>query len=152
MSKTEFVYVTYIKTTPEKLWKALTTSEFTKQYWFDTAVESDWKVGSSLALRPEGNGAVMKGKVLKNNPYKELSYTWDFPNSEKAAAYPSRVTFSLEQDNDTVILTVVHDELEAGSEMSKGISRGWPLVLSSLKSLLETGKALKLPNWKGSCS
>jgi uncharacterized protein YndB with AHSA1/START domain len=151
MNKTEFVYVTYIKTTPEKLWQALTTSEFTKQYWFDTAVESDWKVGSPIALRPVGTGAVMVGKVLKNNPLKELSYTWDFPQSEKATASPSRVTFSLEKDNDMVKLTVVHDELEAGSEMSKGISRGWPAVLSSLKSLLENGKALAYPNLKGSC-
>lgn len=148
MNKTEFVYVTYIKTTPEKLWQALTTSEFTKQYWFDTAVDSDWKVGSPLVLRPSGNGAVMKGKVLKNNPPKELAYTWDFPNSEKATANPSRVTFSLEKDNDMVKLTVVHDELEAGSEMSKGISKGWPAVLSSLKSLLENGKALSYPSWK----
>lgn len=152
MNKTEFVYVTYIKTTPEKLWKALTTSEFTKQYWFDNTLESDWKVGSSIAMRSPGPSPAMMGKVLKYNPYKELSYTWDFPNSKKATAYPSRVTFSLEQDNDTVILTVLHDELEAGGEMSKGISRGWPLVLSSLKSMLETGQPLKLPNWKSSCS
>jgi uncharacterized protein YndB with AHSA1/START domain len=146
MNKPEFVYVTYIKTTPEKLWKALTSTEFTKQYWFGTHIESDWQEGSTITLfNDDGKTVNITGHILRCNSPHELSYSWSAPQSLQQT---SRVTFNLEQDTDFVKLTVIHDQFTPGSDTIEKVSKGWPAVLSSLKSLLESGSAITYTNWK----
>jgi len=139
MSKSTFVYVTYIRSTPDKVFKALTDPEITRQYWGHNNV-SDWKPGSSWEHRRTSNGNVdIVGQVVEAKAPNRLVITWASPDSPDSR---SRVTFDIESAAEMVKLTVTHDDLEAGSGMDKGIRHGWPLVLSSLKSLLETGKAI----------
>lgn len=140
----DFVYVTYIKTTPEKLWDALTNPAFTKQYWFGIAVTSDWKVGSPLTYLSNGETKV-EGKVLVADRPKLLSYTFREAFGESSKEPPTKVTLELEPEagTETVRLTVTHTDFVAGSKHRPSISGGWPAVLSGLKSLLETGKTLE---------
>lgn len=146
MSETppDFVYVTYIETTPEKLWDALTNPEFTRQYWFGCAVTSDWKVGSPMTYIQNGKTAV-EGKVLIADRPKVLSYTFRETSTEGSKEPPTRVTLELEPElgTGTVRLTVTHTDFVANSLHRPSISQGWPAVLSGLKSLLESGKILK---------
>jgi len=147
MNNAEFVYTTYIKTTPEKVWAAITNPEFARQYW-ETELHSDWKKGSkwqSKSGKKEG-GCNIGGEILESAPPKRLVISWVDPSDMDT----SRVTFEIESIENMVRLNVVHDKLTAGSEMAKGISMGWPRVLSSMKSLLETGKALD--TWAGHAS
>lgn len=141
MHKPEFVYVTYIETTPEKLWEALTSSEFTRQYFFNTDIVSDWSVGSRIALVQNGK-TNDEGEVLEVDPPKRLSYTFHHLLSEEAKKEtPSKVTFVLEPHGKLVKLTLTHDNFPPGSVVIGPISNGWPKILSGLKSLLETGQA-----------
>jgi len=143
--KPEFVYVTYIKTTPEKLWDALTSSEFSKRYWFDTELRSDWKVGSSFALVMNGTTTDV-GEILEANRPRRLSYTFRHVLDDDLAAEPAtKVVFTLEPHGDLVKLTLTHEGFADGSKLLDGISRGWPAILSNLKSLLESGQALTIP-------
>jgi uncharacterized protein YndB with AHSA1/START domain len=144
MSKPEFVYVTYIETTPEKLWQALTSSEFTRLYWWGTSVVSDWKVGSSFKLVMNGT-ATDDGEVLEADPPRRLSYTFHHLLSERAKQEGRRVTFVLEPHGKLVKLTLTHQGFAPDSVVLDGISRGWPAILSSLKSMLESGTALAIP-------
>jgi uncharacterized protein YndB with AHSA1/START domain len=141
MSKPEFVYTTYIETTPEKLWHALTDGEFTERYWFGHRVASDWEIGSPYKFTKQGKNTI-EGKVLAFEPPKRLSYTWDNVSPELKHERSSRVTFDLEPCGKVVKLTVTHDNLDAGGKTFRGISGGWPMVIASLKSLLETGNPL----------
>ncbi|MDB5038816.1 MAG: activator of Hsp90 ATPase 1 family protein, partial [Bacteriovoracaceae bacterium] len=142
MSNPEFIYTTYIKTTPEKLWKAITNPEFTRQYWGSDNV-SDWKKGSkwSHVVNDEKRTVRIVGEVLESLPPKRLVLTWAAPANVEDKSEHSRVTFEIEPVEDMVRLNVIHDKLKAGSEMARAISGGWPRVLSSLKSLFETGMA-----------
>ena len=145
MRKPEFVYVTYIATTPEKLWEALTSSEFSKRYWFDTEVKSDWKVGSPFALVMNGTTTDV-GEILQVDRPRRLPYTFHHVLSEAARKErPTKVTFNLEPHGKLVKLTLTHEDFEDGSVILDGISKGWPAILSSLKSLLESGAALAIP-------
>ena len=145
MSKPEFVYVTYIETTPENLWEALTNSEFTKQYWFDTEVRSDWKVGSPFALVMSGE-TTDTGEILEADRPRRLSYTFKHELMEEMRNEPAtKVDFTNEPYGNLVKLTVTHEGFVEGSKLLDGISRGWPAILSGLKSLLETGKAFAIP-------
>ena len=143
MNKAQFVYVTYIAATPERIFAALTETEFTRKYWEAENI-SDWKVGSRWEHRraKDGSAPAMVGKVIENAPPRRLVYSWALPADETNSAKHSRVTFELEPIAEMVRLTVTHAELEPDSDMLRGISQGWPRVLSSLKSLLETGRAL----------
>ena len=142
MAKTKFVYVTYIRTTPEKVFEAITKGEITRQYWVLENV-SDWKQGSPWKHVDHSTGQVrLVGEVLEVAPPRRLVISWAFPAEEKNRLKHTRVAFDIEPIEDMVRLTVTHDELEAGSEMERGITEGWPRVLSSLKSFLETGKPL----------
>jgi uncharacterized protein YndB with AHSA1/START domain/DNA-binding transcriptional ArsR family regulator len=158
MSNTEFVYTTYIRTTPEQLWRALTEPEFTRQYWGGAAVKSDWKEGSPL-LWQMGPGQEFKDLdevVLVSEPYRRLGYTWHLPQPEHAeylgwsdAEYAqarsepqSKVMFEIEPRGSTVKLTVIHDGFVPDSLTLKAVSNGWPELLASLKTLLETGEPL----------
>ncbi len=140
----DFVYVTYIKTTPEKLWEALTSPEFTKQYWFGISVTSDWKVGSPMRYLQNGEAKV-DGKILIANRPKLLSYTFHETSGESSKEPPTKVTLEIEPElgTETVRLTVTHTDFVENSKHRPSISSGWPAVLSGLKSLLETGDTLR---------
>lgn len=152
----EFVYTTYIKTTPELLWQALTDPVFTKRYWGAT-FQTDWQPGSSMVW--EQQGWVSKDPeqvVVTADPYTTLSYTWhsvdqafadqfEFSAEDfaKLSTEPrSTVTFELEPFGAAVKLTVIHNGFGPDSEMLAGIREGWPAILSNLKTLLETGEPL----------
>ena len=142
MRKPEFIYITYIETTPEKLWEALTSSEFSKRYWWDTSVVSDWKVGSPFSLVLNGRTTDV-GEILEADRPRRLAHTFHhILNEEAKRERPSRVTFALEPHGKLVKLTLTHEDFAEGSVVVDGISKGWPAIMSSLKSLLETGKAL----------
>jgi uncharacterized protein YndB with AHSA1/START domain len=145
MSKLEFVYITYIGTTPEKLWEALTSSEFTRRYWFNTEVRSDWKVGSAIALVMDGKTTDV-GEILEADRPRRLSYTFKHVSDEELKQEPaSKVVFALEPHGKVVKLTLTHEGFVEGGKMLDGISKGWPAILASLKSLLESGTALAIP-------
>jgi uncharacterized protein YndB with AHSA1/START domain len=139
-----FVYVTYIKTTAEKLWDALTLPEFTRQYWFGIDVTSDWKAGSAVSYLSGGQAKVL-GKVLAADRPRFLSYTFREAVGEASHEPPTKVTLELEPEvgTDTVRLTVTHTDFVPGGKHRASISGGWPAVLSNLKSLLETGGTLE---------
>jgi uncharacterized protein YndB with AHSA1/START domain len=144
MKKDQFVYVTYIRTTPEKLWKALTEPEFTRKFWFDTTQESEWKAGSSWkAIAPDGI-LTDRGEVLEIEPPRRLVLKWrnEFRPDLKAEGY-SRLTYELEKEGKSVKLTVIHEIEKEGSKFIQAVSSGWPHILASLKSLLETGESLE---------
>ena len=143
MAKAEFVYVTYIKTSPAKLWKALIDPEMTGKYWQHKNV-SDWKPGSPWEHRScDKKGTLgLVGKVLEFSPPRRLVLTWAFPRDKARLEKHSRLTIRIERYRGVARLTVTHDRLQAGSDMLIGITEGWPKVLSSLKTYLETGRPL----------
>ncbi len=141
MNKPELVYVTYIRSTPQKVWDAITQPEFTRQYWGGNANVSDWKTGSEWKHVSKANETWVTGEVVESNPYKRLVLSWADPDDLNDV---SRVTFEIEPLEDEVRLTVTHDDFKVGSEMAGKVSKGWPHVLSSLKSFLETGTGLKI--------
>jgi uncharacterized protein YndB with AHSA1/START domain len=148
MAKSTFVYVVYIASTPEKVWSGLLDGEFTRQYWEHDNV-SDWKAGSKWEHRKAGasDEVSILGEVLEARKPSRLVLTWAAPHEAKLRHRHSRVTFEIDAVADMTRLTVTHDELEPGSDMERKITSGWPRVLSSLKTLLETGKPLK--TWAG---
>jgi uncharacterized protein YndB with AHSA1/START domain len=141
MSKPEFVYTTYIETSVEKLWQALTDGDFTERYWFGHRVASAWEIGSPYKFAKQGKNTI-EGKVLVSEPPKRLAYSWDSCSPEAQRERTSRVTFDLEPRGKVVKLTVTHDELDERGVTLRNISGGWPMVIASLKSLLETGHPL----------
>ena len=145
MTKTKFVYVTYIAAPRERIFEALIKPEFTRAYWEHENV-SDWKAGSKWEHRTlDGSKVEMTGKVIEFDRPNRLVISWVTPQSVADPDQTSRVTLELADMDGMVQLTVTHDELESGSKMQQGIERGWPRVIASLKSLLETGKPL--PTW-----
>ncbi|MFY9956770.1 SRPBCC family protein [Bradyrhizobium sp.] len=145
MSKPEFVYTFYIETTPEKLWEALTSSEFSRRYWFGTELRTDWKIGSPFALVMNGTTTDV-GEILEADPPRRLSYSFKHVlDDEMRNEQPSKVVFVLEPYGKLVKLTLTHAGFAEGSKLLDGISKGWPAIMSGLKSLLETGNALAIP-------
>jgi uncharacterized protein YndB with AHSA1/START domain len=144
MADSQFVYVTYIRTTPEKLWRALMEPEFTRQFWLGTAQESDWKPGASWRIAKPNGSTADSGEVLEIDSHRRLVLSWRnelFP--EMTAEGYSRLTYELEEKGDSVKLTVTHEMDKSDSKFIKAVSGGWPPILSSLKSLLETGESLE---------
>jgi len=144
MKKDQFVYVTYIRTTPEKLWKALTQPEFTRQFFMGTVQESEWKPGASWRIKAPGDLITDSGEVLEIEPNRRLVLKWrnEFQPELKAEGY-SRMTYELETEGNSVKLTVIHEIDKKGSKLIEAVSSGWPHILASLKSLLETGESLE---------
>lgn len=136
-----FVYVTYIRTSPDRLWTALTSPEFTRQYWFGMHQESDWKPGSSWRLVFEDGRTADAGEVVEADPPKRLVLKWrnEFRPELKAEGY-SFCTFELEPTGEAVRLSITHVIDREGSQVIEAVSGGWPRILSNLKSLLETGR------------
>ena len=139
----QFVYVTYIRTTPDKIWEALTTPEFTRQFWFGIAQESTFKPGAPWKLVGSEGKVYDTGEVLECDPPKRLILKWrnEFKPELKAEGY-SRCTMELEPDGEITKLTITHTIDREGSKFIEAVSGGWPKVLSGLKSLLETGRAI----------
>jgi len=160
MSHPEFVYVTYIRTTPQELWRALTDPAFTHRYW-GAGLVSDWKVGSPVLWQdaPGGEARDLDQVVLEAEPFRRLSYTWHNYQPEHAGFFGwtkdqlagllaekrSKVTFEIEPHGSSVKLTVIHDGFAGDTEMLRAVSGrkaetgGWPEILANLKTLLETG-------------
>lgn len=145
MSKPEFVYVTYIETTPEKLWEALTDPAFTERYWFGARLESDWKVGSTFEMLRSDGTISDRGKVVEFDRPRRLAYTFVNITEKYKSDRPALATFVLEPFGKLVKLTLTHEGFADGSKFLDAISRGWPAILSSLKSILETGHPLEIP-------
>lgn len=149
MSKPEFVYVIYIQATPQKIWDALRDPEMTKEFWGRHRNQSVWNVGSAWQHEnyDDANDIAVTGAVVESDPPRRLVLTWTQPgNTDKELI--SRVSFDIEEFMGSARLTVTHSELT--TEMLHNISAGWPAVLSSLKSLLETGVSLPMTrrHWK----
>lgn len=140
-----FVYVTYIRTTPAKVFEAITKPDIARRYWGHENV-SDWQPGSKWqhVRANEERPTEIVGEVVENDPPRRLVLTWAKASQADAPDQYSRVTFEIEPSGEMVKLTVTHDELQPGSGMEAGISKGWPLVLSSMKSFLETGRGMDL--------
>lgn len=151
MKKPDYVYVTYIATTPEKAWQALVDTDLMREWWVDPNAGcarvnvSDWKPGSRWEHRHADDASAVDivGKVVESSPPHRLVFTWARPTEAEDDSKHSRVAFDIEPYGDGLIrLTVTHDDLERDPQMLTGISGGWPKVLSNLKTLLETGRAL----------
>jgi uncharacterized protein YndB with AHSA1/START domain len=147
MSKPSFVYVIYIASSAEKVFAALTDADMSERYWTGNRVESDWKVGSTFALRLKRQAKNITGEVLEVDPPRRLAYTFHPHHDGLESEKPSRVTFTLEQQKDQVKLTMIHDTFEPGSKVFERIGQGWPLILSGLKSLMETGQVVLHAPW-----
>jgi len=143
MDKTDFTYTTYISAEPEKVFNALIDPGTTKKYWQQVNL-SDWKPGSRWVHRGIDKNAPIDlvGKVIEHSPPRRLVITWAFPLDELTEEKHSRVAFDIEPYQGVTRLTIVHEGLQPDSEMLRGITEGWPMVLSSMKTLLETGRAL----------
>jgi uncharacterized protein YndB with AHSA1/START domain len=144
MNKPRFVYVIYIRTTPEKLWRALIEPEFTRKFWCETWQECQWKAGAAWKLMIPDGRLGDSGEVLEIEPQRRLVLKWrnEFQPAMRAEGY-SRMTYELEKQGDSVKLTVIHEMDKPESKFIEGVSNGWPAILSSLKSLLETGESLE---------
>ena len=144
MAESRFVYVSYIRTTPEKLWEALTKPDFTRQFWCETWQDCEWKPGASWKLMAPDGRVADSGQILEIEPPRRLVLSWRhqlFPEIREEG--DSRLTYELEKRGDAVKLTVIHEMDRPGSKLIESTSSGWPPILSSLKSLLETGEALE---------
>jgi uncharacterized protein YndB with AHSA1/START domain len=142
--KPSSVFVTYIATTSKNLWEALTNGDFTKQYFFGRRMESDWKVGSPFKLVMEDGRIDSQGKVLESEPPRRLAVTWHVEWMEELRHVPAAiVTFEIDVLGDVVRLTVSEFHPEGiDRKYIEGGRRGWPIILSGLKTLLETGRPL----------
>jgi uncharacterized protein YndB with AHSA1/START domain len=143
VARTSFVYVTFIRTTPEQLWAALTTSDFIKKYWFGMNLETDWKAGSPWKLVfPDGRVADT-GEILEFDRPRRILLKWrnEFRPELKAEGY-AQCSMELEPQDGTVKLTISHTIERADSKFIEAVSGGWPRILSNLKSLLETGQTI----------
>jgi uncharacterized protein YndB with AHSA1/START domain len=139
-----FVYVTFIRTTPEKLWDALTKAEFTRKYWFGSSLDSTWSPGASWQLKTPDGRLADSGNVVEIDKPRRLVISWRHElMAEMKDQENARATFELEPQGDVVKLTVTHESDRKDSKLIKGVSGGWPIILASLKSLLETGKSIE---------
>ncbi len=147
LTRQDTVYVTYIATTPERLWAALTGPEFTRQYFFGRAIESTWRVGAELLYRLPDGRVDLRGTILVCDPPRQLTFRFTVEGLEAARALPpTEVTYLLEPLGEVVRLTLTEAHPEPIPEAwLEGGRRGWPVILSGLKSLLEMGRVPHIP-------
>lgn len=148
MKPSTYEYITYISSTAENVWDALTNTKHTEQYFFGTAIQSDWQVGSRVEY---SRGEVTDyGEILSYEPHQEMSYTWESVSDETIRQGPTVVTFRLQEISENVVkLTLIHDNLMDADYVDepntfRGLNNGWPFILSNLKSYLETGEIMKV--------
>jgi uncharacterized protein YndB with AHSA1/START domain/DNA-binding transcriptional ArsR family regulator len=139
-SKPRHVYEVYIRSTPERVWQAITDPAFTRQYYYDNDVVSDWQPGSKIAYR-EGDQEAITGEIVEVDPPRRLVHTFHFPGTDES---PSRVTWTIEPRGEASLLTLVHDEFDGETSTYRSVEHGWVPILSGLKTLLETGEPLKI--------
>jgi uncharacterized protein YndB with AHSA1/START domain len=140
MARSTFTYVTYIRTTPEKLWTALTDPVFIKQYWFNMDVDSTFKKGAPWKLASEDGRIFDSGSIVESDPPRRLVIRWQhLIKPELQAEGESLCTMELEPSEGAVRLSIVHSIERDASKFIEAVSGGWPKILSNLKSLLETG-------------
>jgi len=145
MDRPRHVFQVYIRTTPERLWQAITDPTFSTRYFFQTKVDAEWRAGAPLRYWSEDGGLVVEGEVVAAEPPRRLITTWAFKRDpEMSRDPPSRVTWEIEPIGDTCKLTLVHDDFPFETATFRSVVNGWPMVLSSLKSLLETGEPLQI--------
>lgn len=144
--RSAFVYVTYIRTTPERLWEALIKPEFTKQYWFGISQISDWTVGAAWQLQFDDGRVADSGEVLEIDPPRRLVLKWrnEIMPELRAEGY-SRCTIELERADSAVKLSIIHEIDVVDAKFIGAVSNGWPKIISNLKSLLETGAIAFVP-------
>jgi uncharacterized protein YndB with AHSA1/START domain len=144
MNQNDTVYVIYIAAHPEKIWAALTEGSFTRQYFFGLRIEGEWKAGSAVKYFRPDNTVDISGRVLRCDPAKLLSFTWHVESDPMAARLPDCiVTFQLESLGGVVRLTLTEEHPQLPDErLLEGGRRGWPAILSGLKTLVETGQPL----------
>jgi uncharacterized protein YndB with AHSA1/START domain len=153
MAKSTCVYVSYIRTTPEKLWAALTDAEFIKQYWFGMHCESQWIAGSPWTLATSDGQVFDSGEIIEATPPKRLVIRWQHQNKpELKAEGPSQCTMELEPSGTAVKLVITHTIECEPSKFIEAVSGGWPKVISNLKSLLETGSVALAEPYPNSAS
>lgn len=143
MANSSFVYVTFIKTTPEKLWTALTAPEFTRKYWYGVTHESGWKPGSPWKMVFEDGRVADTGEIVESDPPRRLVIKWrnEFRPELKEEGY-SRCVIEIEKMEDVAKLTISHSLAKDSSKFIEAVSGGWPVILSNLKTLLETGEVM----------
>jgi uncharacterized protein YndB with AHSA1/START domain len=143
MAESRFVYVTYIRTTPVQRWEALTRPEFTRRYWCATHQDCKWVPGATWQMMIPDGRVADSGEVLEIVAARKLVLSWrnEFKPEMRAEGY-SRMTYELEPAGSSVKLTVTHEMDRPESKLIQAVSGGWPVILSSLKSLLETGESL----------
>ena len=141
MAESTFIYVTYIRTTPDALWKALTDTDFIPQWWMGVRTETDWKIGAPWKLVLTDGRTADSGEVLEFEPPKRLALKWrnEFMPELTEEGW-SHCLFELEPQAEAVKLTVTHSIPREDSKLIKAVSGGWPQILSNLKSLVETGQ------------
>ena len=141
MSAPKHVYEVYIRATPERVWQALTHSDFTTRYYYGNTVESDWKRGSPMIYKnPDGTESI-QCEIVEADPPRRLVHTFFFPGTDES---PSRCTWTIEPRGEASLLTLVHDEFDGETATYKSVAHGWVPVLSGLKTLLETGEPLEI--------
>lgn len=141
--KSKFVYISYIKATPEKLWQSLTTPDLVKEYWFGMNIKCDWKVGSPWTLSFQDERVADTGEIIEFDPSKRMVIKWrnEWKPEMKEEGF-SRCTINLEQTDGAIKLTVTHEIDILNSKFIEAVSDGWPIIISNLKSLLETGEVV----------
>ena len=135
------VYEVYIAATPDQVWRALTESEFTRQYYYGNDVESDWKPGSPMVYRNPDGTAAIECEIVEADAPRKLVHTFFFPGTDES---PSRCTWSIEPRGEASLLVLTHDEFDGETSTYRSVAHGWVPILSGLKTLLETGKPLEI--------
>jgi uncharacterized protein YndB with AHSA1/START domain len=145
MNPPDFVYVTYIRAEIDQVWEALTLPEFTERYFHGMKIEAEWRVGGRLRFLGADGKVGAEGEILELDRPRRLSFGWHVEWSpEMAAEEPSRVSYELEEAKGATRLTVIHDRFPEGSAVHAAVSGGWPSIVASLKSMLETGEPLEV--------
>ena len=143
MEKPKHVYQIWIRTTPERLWEAITQPDETARYFFGTKVESDWKPGSPIAHVGDDGEHALDGEIVEIDPPRKLVTTLTLSHDDVAKRdRPTRVTWQIEPQGELCKLTLIHDDFEAETATFRQVDRGWPYILSNLKTWLETGTSL----------